>query len=202
MIPEISFYLIYLGLSVIDNTNEVVTLPCSPLKFINSSAELATAPLKIITKRSKKNEVVGYDFDNTIYVTYTFNKSNYWGFNKKIIQYIIDDLKQGKKIYIISNRNESDRGFIKKTITGKIGEQLFSSIHTILLGGTHISKKDYIMIKGIKTFYGDSDSDIENAILGGAHPIRVLRSIGTHDSSGAHIGQFDEDVLSCSHIVE
>ena len=57
------------------------------------------------------------------------------------------------------------------------------------------NKHIYMKEKNIKIYYGDSDSDISEALLVGAKPYRILRTIDDKTKGAYHLGRYGETII-------
>ncbi|GKW04889.1 MULTISPECIES: HAD family hydrolase [Pectobacterium] len=189
--------LIFWGLFVFTPPNYTNTFPCSPIPFIQNGMSENWSYFE--DHENSQYERVGYDFDDTILISQ--NGSVIDGkpmLNFTIVKQLLLDIKLKRKVYLISNRNEKQRGEIINLMRTIVSPQALISINIILLGGTNELKAKYIESNKIDVYYGDSDSDMVYAIMGGAKPIRVLRNTISKDKHGANIGIFKEFIMGCS----
>lgn len=177
--------------------NHTNTFPCSPIPFIQNGITGDWSYFE--NHENSQYEKVGYDFDDTILISKNNNTIDSKPiFNLTIVKHILLDIKLKRKIYLISNRNARQMSEIKNLMRTIIPPQDLININIILLGGTNELKVKYIENNKIDVYYGDSDSDMVSAIMGGAKPIRVLRNAISKDKHGAHIGIFKELIMGCS----
>ncbi|UJR64365.1 hypothetical protein [Dickeya zeae] len=189
--------LIFWGLHSITHKNETNILPCSPIPFIQNGIVRDWSYFESNTYNHY--EKVGYDFDDTILISQKNRKLNGKPiFNFSIVKQLLSDAKLKKRVYIISNRKENQRGEIINIMRHAVPSQLLNKFNIILLGGTNEIKAKYIEKNQIDVYYGDSDSDMVNAIMGGAKPVRILRSTISKDKYGANIGLYKEFIMGCS----
>ncbi|ACT13926.1 MULTISPECIES: hypothetical protein [Pectobacterium] len=192
-----SEFLIFWGLFAFTPKDYANTFPCSPIPFIQNG--ISRDWLYFENNENSQYERVGYDFDDTILISR--NGGVIDGkpiFNLSIVNRLILDIKHKRKVYLISNRNENQRSEIIKLMRNIFSPQDLIGINIILLGGTNELKAKYIESNRIDVYYGDSDSDMVYAIMGGAKPIRVLRNTISKDKHGANIGIFKEFIMGCS----
>ncbi|MGG7445974.1 hypothetical protein ACQ3G7_07810 [Kosakonia oryzendophytica] len=171
--------------------------PCSPFPFINERVN-SNWFINREVNRTTYNKVA-YDFDGTIYIqNSTSSHTGIRSLNVVVINYMLHDLKSGKHILIISNRPEKYREEIRAILRNVFDENVLNEVTIILLGDTKEIKAKYIEANNIRIFYGDSDSDMKSAIMGGAIPVRVLRNINSLDRNGANVGLYQELIMGCS----
>jgi acid phosphatase class B len=189
--------LFYIGLHAVNFSQPIEVYPCSPIEFINESI---TNDWIIYSRNNQPTyNNIAYDYDDTIYIKNSnSDKSVATSFNSDVIEKISDDLKLGRNVFIISNRGEKDRYEIIENLGLFLNIQLVRKIKIILLGDTEEIKAKYIESNNVEVFYGDSDSDMRNAIMGGAVPVRILRGKRSQDRGGANIGIFKELIMGCS----
>lgn len=188
--------MIYMFISGDFEKNSRSYLPCSPIPFIYQESYAGNNLKNFLDKPIYKN--IGYDYDDTINNHLSGAGVKIQAINQEIKQKIIKDIMLDKHVFIISNRNSGDTypvmGFLRKNF----GAENTKKMTIILLGGSNQKKFSYIKGNNIDVFYGDSDSDIQNAIIGGAIPVRVLRNKRSTDKLGVNIGKFGEYFLACS----
>nr|WDS96486.1 hypothetical protein VW1_00058 [Enterobacter sp.] len=189
--------LIFWGGVVFTPKNHTNTFPCSPIPFIQNG--VSGEWLYFENNANSQYEKVGYDLDDTILISKEDGLiASKPIFNLTVVKQLLLDIKLKRKIYLISNRNEKQRSKIINLLKAIISPQDLISINIILLGGTNELKAKYIENNKIDIYYGDSDSDMVYAIMGGAKPIRVLRNTMSKDKHGANIGIFKEFIMGCS----
>lgn len=188
--------MIYMFISGDFEKNSRSYLPCSPIPFIYQESYAGNNLKNFLDKPIYKN--IGYDYDDTINNHLSGAGVKIQAINQEIKQKIIKDIMLDRHVFIISNRNSGDTypvmGFLRKNF----GAENTKKMTIILLGGSNQKKFSYIKGNNIDVFYGDSDSDIQNAIIGGAIPVRVLRNKRSTDKLGVNIGKFGEYFLACS----
>ncbi|MEQ9888319.1 hypothetical protein [Pectobacterium zantedeschiae] len=189
--------LIFWGLFFFTPKDYANTFPCSPIPFIQNG--IPGDWLYFENHANSQYERVGYDFDDTILISRDGSVIDIKPvFNLTIVKRLILDIKLKRKIYLISNRNEDQRSEITRLMRSIFSPQDLIGINIILLGGTNELKAKYIESNRIDVYYGDSDSDMVYAIMGGAKPVRVLRNTISKDKHGANIGIFKEFIMGCS----
>ena len=154
--------------------------------IINQILSCSTTP-----KNQNQKISVGFDIDDTLlFSTPAFNKAResfqfgtdeFWSLvnsldeeyspiKKKVYEIVKQHLQSGNKIYAITARPGNNGNALKRTINKKFGipvENVYFEPN---------QKIDKIKQLGITLFYGDSDSDIQDAIAAGAKGIRIERS--------------------------
>ncbi|MGC0939095.1 hypothetical protein WKH32_04140 [Pantoea agglomerans] len=188
--------MIYMFISADFAKNSRSHLPCSPIPFIYQESYAGNNLKNFLDKPIYKN--IGYDYDDTINTHLSGAGVKIQTINQEIKQKIIKDFMLDRRVFIISNRNRGDTYLVMGFLRRNFGADYSKKIKIILLGGSNQKKFNHIKSNNIDVFYGDSDSDIQNAIIGGAIPVRVLRNKRSTDKLGVHIGKFGEYFLTCS----
>ena len=188
--------MIYMFISADFKKNSLPYLPCSPIPFIYQKSYSGNDLKMFLDKPTYRN--IGYDYDDTINTHLYGAGVKEQTVNKKIKQKIIKDFMLERHVFVISNRNRGEIYPVMDFLIKNFGAEYSKKMTVILLGGSNEKKFNYIRSNNIDVFYGDSDSDIQNAIIGGAIPVRVLRNKRSTDKLGVHIGKFGEYFLTCS----
>lgn len=98
---------------------------------------------------------------------------------------------RGDKIVFITARDSS-----QISILPKILEQGFRLSNPMIVFTCNAPKKDFISANHVVIYYGDADSDMDQAIKASARPVRVKRSpLSTNKTSYEKVGGFGEEVL-------
>ena len=108
---------------------------------------------------------------------------------KKEAQKIVEKhQKRGDKLIVITARSNNGGGILKNYLNKTFG------INQEDVYFTH-RKAAKIRELDIKIFYGDSDSDIEEAMKAGARGIRILRSPKSSYKSKYNPGKYKEEII-------
>jgi acid phosphatase (class B) len=97
-------------------------------------------------------------------------------------------IEAGDTVYVITARRAVNTQPVKAWVNKHLG---ISETNVYFAS----PKSDLIRELGITRFYGDSDTDITEALEGGALPIRVLRSSRSSYRKNYTPGKFDEEIL-------
>ncbi|NTW51697.1 MAG: acid phosphatase AphA [Chlorobiaceae bacterium] len=98
---------------------------------------------------------------------------------------------RGDKIVFITARDSS-----QVSILPKILAQSFMLSNPAIVFTCNAPKKDFIAAAHVVIYYGDADSDMDQAIKASARPVRVKRSpLSNNKTSYVNVGGFGEDVL-------
>ncbi|NTU57784.1 MAG: acid phosphatase AphA [Chlorobiaceae bacterium] len=98
---------------------------------------------------------------------------------------------RGDKIIFITARDSS-----KASILPKIIMQDFRISAPDIVFTCNTPKKDFISSNHVGIYYGDADSDMEQAISANARPVRVKRSpLSNNRTSYQKVGGYGEEVL-------
>lgn len=117
------------------------------------------------------------------------NDKKYSKIKQKVKQILDQHLKNGDEVYIITSRKPYGGEYLKRYLskTFKIPkENIFFEPE---------GKTERIRSLGIKIYYGDSDSDIKNALEAGAKPVRVLRAKESSYKKSYNVGNYNEEIL-------
>jgi acid phosphatase (class B) len=99
--------------------------------------------------------------------------------------------ERGDKVVFITARDSS-----KVSIVPRILMQSFSISKPDVVFTCNQPKAASISAKKVTIYYGDADSDMDQAIKAMARPVRVLRSpLSTNKTSYEKVGMFGEEVL-------
>ncbi len=99
--------------------------------------------------------------------------------------------QRGDKVVFITARDSS-----KVSTVPKILMQSFNITRPDVVFTCNQPKAPSISAKQVTIYYGDADSDIEQAIKASARPVRVLRSpLSTNRTSYEKVGKLGEEVL-------
>ncbi|MBQ4875279.1 MAG: acid phosphatase AphA [Rickettsiaceae bacterium H1] len=125
------------------------------------------------------------------------NNSDQYSLPKKIgFQLIKMHQERGDNIYFITARSNPSKAkndlkdLLKKTFEIK-------KMNEVIFTGILEDKIKPIKENDIKIYYGDSDSDMRDAIAAGVRPIRVMRANSINHLPFT-LGAFNEEVLSNS----
>ena len=103
-----------------------------------------------------------------------------------------EHLKNGDEVFVITARKgeggEKLKDYIVKRFNIKRDNIYFEPF----------GKIDRIKSLGLAIFYGDADSDISDAIAGGAKGIRILRSPDSSNKGKYNPGKFNEEIIKGS----
>ena len=99
--------------------------------------------------------------------------------------------KRGDKLVFITARNSSERSIVSQILAQSLSipepEVIFTS---------GVSKTDFMRKQGVSIYYGDADSDMQQAKNAKVRPVRVIRSaLSTNNASADNIGAFGEEVV-------
>jgi acid phosphatase (class B) len=112
--------------------------------------------------------------------------------------------KRAGRELLALHQNRGDRIFLITARVGVKGELLDQRMRRMFgvelaeptMFTSFKSKTDAIRSRGIRIYYGDSDSDVEYAKEAGARPVRVMRALNAIDYDKApRNGYYGEDVL-------
>ncbi|RLD17670.1 MAG: hypothetical protein DRI36_03205 [Caldiserica bacterium] len=170
-----------------------------------TSTEYPVSQLKV-----EKYSKVGFDLDDTLLFStpafdYAFSSGvepfspEFWEIinektpelsriKKKTFEILKKHKENGAEVYIITARKDYGKEKLLKFIREKFGVPPQNVYFTK-------DKSSIIEELGIQVFYGDSDSDISEAIEGGAKPVRVLRSPKSSYKKNYNPGVYDEEIL-------
>jgi len=104
--------------------------------------------------------------------------------------------RRGDNIFFITARTAPETkytDFLNNYLIEIIGNA--NKLHPVMYS---INKVAPIKNNNITLYYGDSDTDIEDALKAGAKPIRILRSSNSTLKVGYNLGKYQESVLNHS----
>lgn len=162
----------------------------------------------------KKGLRVGFDIDDTLlFSTPAFQKGfnsdvkpfskEFWRIvnrsdsgasivKKKVYELVKKHQAAGDEVYVITARKPYNGIYLKRFIKDKFGIPIS---HIFFAPNGKVEKMKELKLD---IFYGDSDSDIEDALKAGVKPIRVLRSPKSSYKKKFHPGKFGEEILKDS----
>ncbi|UQY80373.1 Class B acid phosphatase [Candidatus Hepatincola sp. Av] len=115
---------------------------------------------------------------------------------KSVINILRMHQRRGDNIFFITARTAPETkytDFLNNYLIEIIGNA--NKLHPVMYS---INKVAPIKNNNITLYYGDSDTDIEDALKAGAKPIRILRSSNSTLKVGYNLGKYQESVLNHS----
>lgn len=125
------------------------------------------------------------------------NEFDKFSLPKKIaFQLLEKHQSRGDTIYFITAREPSKQEQLSALLQRTFN---LKEMYPVIFVGSH-SKAEPIRKLNITLYYGDSDSDIREALDAGARAIRILRAGNSTDPRKLNLGGFGESVLTGSDI--
>lgn len=179
--------------------------------------------LKSLIKNKIPGDVIGFDIDGTILFSEPgfsygkerfgkdfINNKDFWNImnngldkfsilKKNVARIITAHLQKKHKIFIITARSKTKKEEVTK-ILRKFLNLSDRVLPEVIFTGSATEKHKVMIKKGIKVYYGDSDTDISESIIAGVLPFRIMVSTLSSDviKKTNNLGKYGETIIKDS----